>query len=418
MVMEKKKSEHKLSKVEVASTAKGGTISTFKKWLFENYELKVNMLDANDIYIVGTKDNPIEYEYDITESDIYLHALEDGLSISRSIINNIIQSPNQCVHYNPIKEYFDNLKGKYKGVSQIDYIINSLHMSASADKEKNGYIIKKWLVAMAACVYGKRPNDVALGIISDRAGIGKTTFFDEIVPVDLRKYTMTLVKSNNNHIQSGLFSNKLLINMDELAAITPGTENEFKMLVSAEKVITNIAGTQRSKLTDRLASVCFTSNKTHEMGGFIRTNDPGLLRRLAVIEVDSIDDYREKLDRDMLWAEVITLLEGGYDYTWNQEDYQYLHNSNLKYIVATNAMKLIRMYYEVPMKNDKIRYMSSLDVLLEMKRDRKIPSSMTGVDEISIGKALSQAGFKRCIKRIKDIGPRYVYEMKAINGQA
>ena len=47
-----------------------------------------------------------------------------------------------------------------------------------------------------------------------------------------------------------------------------------------------------------------------------------------------------------------------------------------------------------------------------------IPSSMTGVDEISIGKALSQAGFKRCIKRIKDIGPRYVYEMKAINGQA
>ena len=102
--MEKKKSEHKLSKVEVASTAKGGAISTFKKWLFENYELKVNMLDANDIYIVGTKDNPIEYEYDITESDIYLHALEDGLSISRSIINNIIQSPNQCVHYNPIKE--------------------------------------------------------------------------------------------------------------------------------------------------------------------------------------------------------------------------------------------------------------------------------------------------------------------------
>lgn len=416
--MEKKKIEHKLTKVEVAATAKGGAISTFKKWLFENYELKVNMLDANDVYIVGTKENPIEYEYDITESDIYLHALEDGLSISRGIINNIIQSPNQCTHYNPIREYFDKLKGTFKGTSQIDYLVNSLQMSAQADKETNGYIIKKWLVAMAACIYGKRPNDVALGIISDRAGIGKTTFFDEIVPVNLRKYCMTLVKSNNNHIQSGLFSNKLLINMDELAAITPSTENEFKMLVSADKVLSGIAGTQRSKFTDRLASVCFTSNKTSEMGGFIRTNDPGLLRRLAVIEVDSIDDYREDLDRDMLWAEVITLLDGGYDYTWNQEDYMYLHDNNLKYIIASNAMKLVRMYYQVPTSHDKVRYMSSLDVLLELKKDRRIPSSMTGVDEISIGKALTQAGFKRGVKRIKDIGPRYVYELKAIESQA
>ena len=289
-------------------------------------------------------------------------------------------------------------------------------MPATADKEKCKYIIKKWLVAMAACVYGKRPNDVALGIISDRAGIGKTTFFDEIVPVSLRKYCMTLLKSNNNHIQSGLFSNKLLINMDELAAITPSTENEFKMLVSADKVLAGIAGTQRTKFADRLASICFTSNKTHEMGGFIRTNDPGLLRRFAVIEVDSIDDYRETLDKDMLWAEVIMLLEGGYEYEWNQDDYQYLHNNNLKYVVATNAMKLIRMYYRVPSKTDKIRYMSSLDVLLELKKERRIPSSMTGVDEVAIGKALSQAGFKRGIKRIKDIGPRYVYEMQEITG--
>lgn len=411
--MEKKKIEHKLSKVDIASSAKGGAISTFKKWLFENYELKVNMLDPNDINIAATENNQFKYEYDITESDIYLHAIEDGLSVSRGIINNILQSPNQCEHYNPIKEYFDKLKGKFKGKSQIDYLISCLKMSEQSDISKNSYIIKKWLVAMAACFYGKRPNDVALGIISDRAGIGKTTFFDEIVPLELRKYCMTLLKSSNNHIQPSLFSTKLLINVDELAAITPATENEFKMLVSAEKVITGISGTQRTKLADRMASICFTSNKTNEMGGFIRTNDPGMLRRLAVIEIDSIDDYRLNLDREMLWAEVMTLLEGGYDYTWNQDDFNYFHDNNLKYIIATNAMKLIRMYYQLPTSKDKVRYKSSLDILLELKKDKRIPSNMTGVDEVSIGKALSQAGFKRTIKRIPEVGPRYCYELKA-----
>lgn len=406
------KRSHQLDKVELKIDRKKGAVTLFKEWLQENYVLKVNMLDPDDVYLEPTDINPMKYEYDVTEGDIYLHALEDGLSINKGLINAIIQSPNHSTHFNPITDYLNSLKGKYKGVSQIDYMAKCLHSPDKQLSEKNGYIFAKWLVAMAACAMGMRPNDVALGIISDRAGIGKTTFFDEIIPPSLRRYTQTVLKNNTNQLPTAVFSNKVLLNFDELSAITMGTENQFKQLMSSSSVTVNIPGTRRNKLAQRVASVCFTSNKTSEQGGFIKNSDPGMLRRLAVIEVDAIDDYREVLDHDQLWAEIITLLEGGYDYTWNQKDYSYFSEQNKKYIITTNAMRLVRMYYQLPTKNDKVRYMSSRDILLELKNLKRIPSNMTNVDEVTIGQALSSLGFVRKVVRIPDVGPRYCYIMK------
>lgn len=401
-----------LDKVELKVDRRKGAVTLFKEWLNENYTLKVNMLDPDDVYLVPTEINPVHYEYDVTEADIYLHALEDGLSINKALINTIIQSPNHSTHFNPIKEYLESLRGKYKGNSQINYLASCLQNSDKKAIEMSGYILERWLVNMAACVLGIRMNDVALGIVSDRAGIGKTTFFEEIIPPCLRRYTGSVLKNNNNQLPTALFSNKLLLCFDELSAITLGTENQFKQLMSSSTVPVTIPGTRRNKLAQRIASVCFTSNKTSEQGGFIKSSDPGMLRRLAVIEVERIEDYRDKLDHNQLWAEVMTLLDGNYESGWNQDDYQLFTETNKKYIITTNAMRLVRMYYQVPSKDDKVRFMSSRDILLELKNKKRIPSNMTNVDEVTIGQALSSLGFTRKVVRIPDVGPRYCYIMK------
>lgn len=409
------KKSHQIESIVLKIDKKKGVVSLFKDWLKENYILRVNSLDPDDVYLEATEINPNKYEYEVTEGDIYLHALEDGLSINKSLINSIIQSPNHSTHFNPIAEYLNSLKGKYKGHSQIDYLVSCLKAEDKSKTEMNGYILAKWLVAMAACSLGLRPNDVALGIISDRAGIGKTTFFEEIIPPVLRRYTGTVLKNSNNQIPAALFSNKLLLNFDELSAITMGTENQFKQLMSSSNVTVNVPGTRRNKLAQRIASVCFTSNRTSEQGGFIKSADPGMLRRLAVMEVDRIEDYRETLDHDMLWAEIVTLLDGGYEYEWNQADYAFFSDTNKKYIITTNAMRLVRMYYQLPSKDDQTRYMTSRDILMELKASKRIPSNMTNVDEVTIGQALSSLGFSRKVVRLPDIGPRYCYVMKKQN---
>lgn len=405
-------SKHKFENPQLTLNTDTGPVSLFKQWLFENYTIKVNTLDVDDVYLEPSELNPQHYDYAVTENDIYLHALEDGLKVTRSLISSLIASPNQTIHYNPIKDYLESRKKKFKGDSQIDLLISSLEMADTEDKARKKEIIKKWFVAMAATVLGQRPNDVALGIVSDRAGIGKTTFFNEIIPLSLRKYTQTILKRNNNQLPEYSFANKLLLTFDELAALTSTTESQFKELISATTITGRVPGTRRNALYPRIASACFTSNKTSEQGGFIRSNDPGILRRLAVIEVEAIKDYREDFDVDGLWSEVMMLYEGGYDYVWNQEDFAYLSSDNKKYIISTNAMRVVRSNLTLPTKSDEVVYMTSRDLLLALKKKKKIASSMTNVDEITLGQALSTLGFKRTIKRLKGIGPRYCYEIK------
>ena len=296
---------------------KQGSISLFKQWLTENYKIKVNSLDISDISIETTDINPIQYNFDINESDIYLHALEDGLKISRTIIGNILYSPNQITHYNPIVDYFEGLKGKYKGPSQIDYMFNCLQLKETENVELCRYLFRKWIYATAACVLGKRINDVALGIVSEQAGIGKTTFFYELLPDHMKQYSLVVQKRNNPLIDTEIFSNKVILNFDEFAAITPANENQFKQLVSSETISTKAPMSRRNRLVPRIASVCFTSNKTAEQGGFLRNNDSGMLRRLAIISVNSITDYRDQLNANELWAEAVAAVEGGLDYPYS-----------------------------------------------------------------------------------------------------
>lgn len=399
----------KLQKISLDASEHRGLISIFKDWLNDNYKIKVNCLDIEDITIEATELNPLTYMYDISENDIFLHAIEDGIKISKNAIQAILSSPNQSHHYNPITDYFNGLTGKYKGPSQIDYLISCIHYKDAQKQEKNTYIFRKWLYACVACLMGKRQNDVALGLISDRAGIGKTTFFNEILPLEMTKYGTIVGKTNNPVLRSDLFTNKIIINYDEFAAITPANENQFKQLISSETVSVNIPATRRHKIVPRIASVAFTSNKTKEEGGFLRSSDPGMLRRLATLEIDFIKDYRQNLDREQLWAETVMHINGGVDYIWNQEDYDYFTETNKDFVIMSNAMKLVSMYYRKPADGEQADHKSSSDILLDLKKDHRITSSMTNVDAVTIGLALNTLGFERVMKRMPLIGPRYVY---------
>jgi len=399
----------RLTATSVPGERQGGRVSTAKAWLSENYEIRVNLLDPSRVYLEAKDECPIKYEFPVTEADIYLHAQEDEIPMSMSMLRTLLQSPNQITPFNPITEYFESLKGKYTGPSQIDLLVNALHVSGGDDKGRARQLLRKWLCATAACALGYRQNDVALGLASAEAGIGKTTFFEELVPSCLKEYYQCVLKGDTSFLPTRAFATRLLLNFDEMAAVTQANEDSFKQLLSSTEVNTRLRGNYRVETVPRVASVCFTSNKTGAMGGFIRTVDKGMLRRLAVIEVDAIDDYRQDLDVDQLWAEVILLLNNE-DYEWTQEEYKQFTRENLQYIETTNAMRLMKLYYRRPEGNDKPTFMMAGDIMMQLKEKRKITSSLQRVDEVSIGQALTALGYRRYGKRLAS-GVRYGYDV-------
>lgn len=388
----------------------GGRVSIAKAWLEENYAIRVNLLDPSRVYLEAREQNPIKYEFPVTEADIYLHAQEDEISMSMSMLKQLLQSPNQIEAFNPITEYFESLRGKYKGPSQIDLLSRSLHVTGGGDNGRAAKLLRKWLTATVACALGYRQNDVALGLVSSEAGIGKTTFFEEIVPPALKEYYQCVLKGDTSFLPTRGFATRLLLNFDEMAAVTSGTESQFKQLLSSSELTVRLRGSYRVETVPRVASACFTSNKTAAMGGFIRTVDQGMLRRLAVIEVDSIDDYRQQFDVDQLWAEAVLLLNND-DYEWTQDEYRQFTRENLQYIEITNAMRLMKLYYRHPKDGDTPQFMTAGDIVLQLKHERKITSSLQRIDEVSIGQALTALDYRRYVRRMEGRGPRWGYDV-------
>lgn len=407
------KIERKLPEATACSERPYNRLDTVKDWLNTNYIVRVNLLDRTKVSLRPTEECSFHYEHPVTEEDILLHAYADEVSIPRVLLKSLLASPNQMESFNPIHDYLESLRGKYKGPSQIDMLCSSLHTPQDDDESRGraSYLLRKWLIATAACALGIRQNDVALGLIGDKAGIGKTTFFEMLVPPCLKEYYQVAQKDERLFPLQNSFAQRFLLNFDEFAAICKHNEEQFKLYMSASEVEIRRPGSRYVEKVPRVASCCFTSNKNQRMGGFISKPDAGLMRRLAVIEVDSIDDNRKRLDVDQLWAEAIMLLDGGFDPAWTQQEYRQFVEENKQYVVESNALRLIRINYRKPEEGEVCQFMSAMDVVLQLKEKRKISSATQQVNEVTVGQALTALGYHYYTKRIPGKAPTHGYDV-------
>ena len=407
------KTERRQLAATVYSDHPHNRLDTIKEWLNENYVVRVNLLDRSKVSLSPTEECTFHYEHPVTEDDILLHAYAEELKVSDKTLRMLLASPNQMESFNPIKDYLESLRGKYKGPSQIDMLCASLH-SPEESKEtiaRVSHLLRKWLIATAACALGIRQNDVALGLIGDKAGIGKTTFFEMLIPPCLSEYYQLAQKDERLFNMANSFTQRFILNFDEFAAITKHNEELFKMYMSASVIDIKRPGSRYSEKAPRVASCCFTSNKNQRMGGFISKPDAGLMRRLAIIEVELIDDNRKRLNVDQLWAEAVMLLDGKYDPAWTQQEYRQFVEENRQYVIETNALRLIRIYYRKPIDGEKCEFMSAMEVVLQLKKERKISSAIQQVNEVTVGYALTALGYNYHIKRVPGKGPSHGYDV-------
>ncbi len=390
-------------------------VAEVKEFLNENYKIRVNEFDPNKAYI-----EPLTKKYDnpVTFDDISLHLLEEGISVSDTILKKILRSPNQMQTYNPIEEYFAGLKGTYKGVSHIDLLMSHLTMREYPGKKKHYYqermyrFMKKWFVATAACALGKRFNDVAMGLIHAEEGIGKSYFFEFIVPEKLRNLVADPKEDGKFNLEES-FARNFFVYFDELVGITRRNTEEFKKVMSASEIDVYLPREVTPIRRRRIGSACFTSNRIPEKGGFL-TSAMGY-RRWLILELEAINhDYSKKVDVDQIWAEALVLVEAGYDYTWSMDDWNEFKEHNQRYLEETTSMKYIKLYFEMPLNGEGewLQPKEILNLLITSKRVRR--EDQHKISDVKIGEALMALNFQKQKKRKAD-GPRSCYYVKAIN---
>lgn len=395
-------------------------VAEVKDFLKENYEIRVNQFDPSKSVIKALTKN---YQNPVTFADISLHLLEDGISVSDTVLRKILSSPNQIETYDPIAEYFESLKGKYKGVSHIDRLMSHLRM-----REYPGYgrdffqnrmyrLMKKWFVATAACALKIWPNDVFMGLVHADEGIGKTYFFNFILPEPLKNMIADPSDNAKFNLEES-FARKFLIYFDEMAGITQRNTDTLKKMASARNIDVYLPREVYPVTMPRIGSGCFSSNRTPENGGFLTTAMGK--RRWLVFELDSINqEYSKKVDVDQLWAEALLLIDQDFDFRWTPEDWDRdFKEINNRYMKETTSVKYLKLNFDYPMNGEGewLQPKEIMDMLISGNtvRQKLRREDIQKVSVVEIGKALTALNFDR--KKIRKAnGPRECYYVSTIN---
>lgn len=392
----------------------GDRVQLVKDFLAEHYEIKMNVFDPRKSFIVPRESGRYITEPDI--NDISLHLESEGIRGCDSILKKIIASPNQITTFNPVLEYIDSLKGAWRGKSHIDIFCSYIHVRDFGDKPDGYYhdrfkrLLKKWMAASIACSLGEKANDAMLGFIHSEEGIGKTQLLEYLVPKALKPYYIKSSKEDRYFDLTAAFTRNFVINFDEFVGITRNTAEAVKQTLSSTEFVMSRTFTQA---VPRIGNGVFTSNKTQELGGFLH---PSMgYRRWAIVELESVEwkKYIREVDVDQLWAEAYVLYANAdFDYVWNEADFIEFKEYNNRYLIETNAYRLIKENYRLPDATDeadKIIFKQPIEILQDLRRARKINTSMGDVSEITIGLALKALGYERTMKKINRVSPRYGY---------
>lgn len=390
----------------------GDRVQIVKSFLEENYEIKINVFDRDKSFI-RCRDQK-RYIASPTFNDISLHMESFGIRGCDSILKKIISSPNQVTVFNPIIDWANSLDNKWKGDSHIDKFCSFIKVREFPDQNEGYYqerfrkIFRKWLAASIACVMGEQPNDAVLGFIHSDEGIGKSTLIEFLVPMELRNYYQKSDKDPRYFDLTKAFTQNFMINFDDNVALTKTNAEPIKAALSSKKFCINNFFTSD---VPRMANCVLTSNKTSEMGGFLL---PELgTRRWALVELESINhDYSKIVDVSQLWAEAWVLYKNAdFNFIWDMGDFNEFADYNMRYMVETNAKKLIREYYRKPEADEQeiTVWKQPIEILQDLRNSRKLTSSMSNVSEVTIGFALKALGFEKKAIRKDSHGPRYGY---------
>ena len=404
----------KLTGLNFNTVASLNKVAEVKEFLKEHYEIKVNEFDPNKSFIRSKTKiffNPVTF------NDISLHLLEEEIIVSDSVLRKILHSPNQVDSYNPIAEYFNSLEGKYKGVSHIDLLMSHLTMREFSGKKHGHYqqrlcvYMKKWFVATAACAQGLHPNDVAMGLIHAEEGIGKSFFFNFIVPKPLHNMIADPSDNGKFNLQES-FARYFLVYFDELFGINRKNEDEFKKALSASEIDVYLPREPQPFRKKRIGSACFTSNRTPEKGGFLTPNMS--YRRWLILELESINrDYSIKVDVDQIWAEAVLLIKQDFNYKWDSVDWNEFKEHNQRYLKETPSMQYVKTYFDIPL-NGGGAWMQPKEILQFLNVNKKIrKEDLHKISEVEIGLALTQLSFEKKSVR-KPEGARNCYYVQML----
>ncbi|MCR4561392.1 MAG: virulence-associated E family protein [Bacteroidales bacterium] len=372
-----------------------------ENFLSFNYEFKFNEITKVCFYRENALSNPSitpDTPFEPVNFDNIMRKIGKKFHFKYGIsqLQSTLRS-DYVPRYNPFKDWYCNLT-KWDGKDYIKALSDCIILSS--DKYENGELVeqnlservrletmlKKWLVRAVRCLMGGAINREVFMFFSMEQRIGKSKFFEYLVPTELKNYSLMNPKIKNvgnNELFAPLAKN-FIINFDEYdTLIYDGCIPALKSYISSE--------------TASYRTLYSTADWVHEprICSFVAsTNIPDFLRdetgnsRYICFDVQKFD-YQTylKTDVNLIWSQAKYLFENGFDCDMTKQELSENNENNIKYLYHTTEYELISKIYEP--SGDENDFMTSTEIAQELKE------SHFKITPQSVGRAMSALKIRR-----------------------
>lgn len=308
------------SKEDYSSLANEGLsdIEKLANFIVDVYEPTKD--DITHTYLINGK--PLE---DDTLNDIYLMCTKNftDMNVKMADVISIIKS-SYSKKFNTVLDFFEDNKD-VKETGLIEKYVDCIESENEEQRDYKRWAFKKWMVGMihnwlSDLSYTQR-SPLTFVIVGAKQGIGKTSFFRNILPPELNKY-MVAEKLNSKDKDSVFYmSSSLIVLDDEFSGMALKDVQAYKDISDKYKITQRRPFERAAKDYNRICALAGTSNLEDILRDF-----SGIQRRIFPINAEYIDyDTLVSIDKVALIMEAYNLYREGFEWVLSQEEIQYLH---------------------------------------------------------------------------------------------
>jgi hypothetical protein len=322
-------------------------------------------------------------------SDRIVNTLWSELSATKVVraqdIYRVLES-DFVPEFNPFLFYLEHLPPW----NREDYILAmSVSVSVKGEVEEQmlfAQYLKKWLVGMVAgWVDPQVVNNVILVLIGEQ-GSYKTTWFNHLLPPELRQYFYTKTNSNKMGRDDLLtLAQYGLVCCEELDTMRPSELNQLKAAVTMPSIDERAAYAHFHEHRNHIASFCGTGNNMQFL------SDPTGNRRWLPFEVVSIDSPREHpFEYEGIYAQAYALYKQGFQFWFSKAEIERLAEHNRQFETPRLESELVDVYFRRPQGQEPGEYMP-------VSRALQIIGGNTvqQLSAVRLGRAFIEQGFRQ-----------------------
>ena len=351
-----------------------------ESFLKGNYQFKYNLV-TNRTEIFREKEQKYTELTDYDENSIHRNLQQNGIKVGIGHLVNLLHS-DFVEQFNPFEEYFYNLSEW--NPDEVDYISLLAETVDTTDNELWKMCFKKWIVATTACVLEPKTTNHTVIILSGKQGIYKSTWLQNLLPNELRKYMYSGSINPNNKDTLTYLTECMLINLDELESLNRTETGELKELITKGNIRIRKAYGRNNETYPRRASFMGSVNN-HQF-----LTDTTGSRRFLTFEALKIQKDFNSIPLERVYAQALYLFKNGFKFWLNEEETIEVTQSNEQFQVTSPIEELLLENFEYVESHKAKIFMTATDISIYLSKQC---GNRISINAITLGKVLRKNDF-------------------------